>query len=303
MAGLMEGKSVVVTGAGRGIGLAIAQLMASEGGSVVINDLGVSLTGDKEGDDPASEAAAAIRASGGQAIANGESVAGWDSAERIVGAALEAFGRIDAVVNCAGIIRDRMFHRMEPSDWSDVIDVHLNGSFYMSRAAAPHFREQESGAYVHITSNSGLIGALGQASYSAAKAGIVGLSRSIAIDMAKFNVRSNCLSPAAYSRMVASMSGEDNSELVEAAKASMSPEQIAPLAVLLASDAAASITGQILGARGNEMYLFNQSRPIRTLHRGDGWTPQALADQLVPAWQSSFTPLERGRDVFPWDAI
>ncbi|MCU1375521.1 MAG: 3-hydroxyacyl-CoA dehydrogenase [Actinomycetia bacterium] len=303
MDGLMEGKSVVVTGAGRGIGLAIAQLMASEGASVVINDLGVSLTGDKEGDDPASEAAAEIRASGGQAIANGESVASWESAERIVGAALEAFGRIDAVVNCAGIIRDRMFHRMEPSDWSDVIDVHLNGTFYMSRAAAPHFREQGSGAYVHITSNSGLIGALGQASYAAAKAGIVGLSRSIAIDMAKFNVRSNCLSPAAYSRMVASMSGDDNSQLVEAAKASMSPEQIAPLAVLLASDAAASITGQILGARGNEMYLFNQSRPIRTLHRGDGWTPQALADQLVPAWQSSFTPLERGRDVFPWDPI
>jgi NAD(P)-dependent dehydrogenase (short-subunit alcohol dehydrogenase family) len=299
----MAGKGVLVTGGGRGIGAAIATLMAAEGASVVVNDLGVSLSGEKDGNNPAAEVVAQIRAAGGVAEANTDSVTTWESAERMIAAVVAAFGHIDAVVNCAGIVRDRMFHRMERSDWTDVIDVHLNGTFYVSRAAAPHFRAQESGAYVHLTSNSGLIGALGQASYAAAKAGIVGLSRSIAIDTEKFGVRSNCVSPAAFSRMVASMSGEDNEDLVAAAKRSMSPDQIAPLVVFLCSEASAGVTGQIFGARGNEIYLFNQVRPIRTLHRADGWTVAALVDQLIPAWQTSLTPLERGRDVFSWDAI
>ena len=219
-------------------------------------------------------------------------------------AALDAFGRVDILVNNAGILRDRIFHRMSWSDWSDVINVHLNGSFIMSRACATHFREQNSGAYVHMTSTSGLVGNFGQANYAAAKMGIVGLSRGIALDMARFNVRSNCVSPFAWTRMVQSIPTEDEKEKARVARASqVTPEKVAPLVVYLASEAADGISGQILSARNNEIYLFNANRPIRTLHRSDGWTPQKLAEQIKGAFATSFTPLERSQDVFSWEPV
>lgn len=303
---LLDGKVVVVTGAGGGVGKAVAVLAARQGARVVVNDLGVSLNGEKDAQSPAAAVVAEIVAAGGEAIANEGSVSEWDSASAMIEQAVSTFGRVDAVVNSAGILRDAIFHKLEPSDFESVLRVHLFGAFNTSRAAAAHFREQGTGALVHMTSTAGLIGSIGQANYAAAKMGIVGLSRSISLDMARFGVRSNCIAPHAFSRMIESVPGlspEEQERYLEKRRQTTRPDQIAPLAVMLCADAAKDITGQIFGARGNEVYLYNQPRPIRTLHRGEGWTPQALAEQLVPAWRASLTPAERTRDVFGWEAI
>jgi NAD(P)-dependent dehydrogenase (short-subunit alcohol dehydrogenase family) len=302
--GLLQGKVGLVTGAGRGIGREIALLMAAEGAKIVVNDLGVSVEGGGSDATPAQEVVDAIRAKGGQAIADYHSVADWDSAQRIVKAAIDNFGRIDCVVNNAGILRDRIFHKMSAEEWRAVIDVHLNGSFYVSRAAAEHFRNQESGAYVHMTSTSGLVGNFGQANYAAAKLGIAALSKSIALDMQRYRVRSNCISPFAWSRMIGTIPTDTPEQKARVEKLkTMTPDKIAPVAVFLASDAAAQVTGQIFGVRANEIFLMSQSRPIRAIHRSTGWTPQALAEQLVAALGPSFYPLERSADVFSWDPI
>ncbi len=304
MPGVVDGKVAIVTGAGRGIGRGIALLMAKEGAKVVVCDIGASVEGEGTDAGPAHEVVAEIQQLGGHAIASTLSVGEPANGEKIVKAAVDAFGRVDILVNNAGILRDRIFHRMSWADWSDVINVHLNGSFIMSRACATIFREQNSGAYVHMTSTSGLIGNFGQANYMAAKLGIVGLSRGIALDMARFNVRSNCVSPFAWTRMVQSIPAENEESKARLARSSqVTPEKVAPLVVYLASDRADGISGQILSARHNEIYLFNQNRPIRSLHRSDGWTPQKLADQLKSAFASSFTPLERSPEVFSWDPV
>jgi len=304
MPDIVAGKVAVVTGAGRGIGRAVALLMAQEGARLVVCDIGASLDGAGSDSGPAHEVVAEIKKAGGQAIASTLSISEPGNAENIVQAALDAFGRVDILVNNAGILRDRIFHRMSWSDWSDVINVHLHGSFAMSRACATHFRAQNSGAYVHMTSTSGLVGNFGQANYMAAKMGIVGLSRGIALDMARFNVRSNCVAPFAWTRMIDSIPAETEEEKERVARfREMTPEKIAPLVVYLASDRAAGVTGQILSVRNNEIYLFNQTRPIRTLHRSDGWTPEKLEAQLKNAFAASLTPLERSGDVFSWDPI
>jgi len=304
---LLEGKVVVVTGAGGGVGKAIAVLAAAQGAKVVVNDLGVALDGGKTAQSPAAAAVVAeITAAGGQAISNEDSVADWNAARRMIEQAVTTFGRIDAVVNSAGILRDFIFHKLNPEDFEAVLRVHLFGAYNTSRAAATHFREQGSGALVHMTSTAGLIGSVGQANYAAAKMGIVGLSRAISLDMARFGVRSNCIAPHAFSRMIESIPGlspEEQARDMEKRRRTTRPDQIAPLAVLLCSDAAKDVTGQIFGARGNEVYLYSQPRPIRTLHRGEGWTPQTLAEQMLPAWRTSFTPAERTRNVFGWEAI
>src|SRR5437868_2660317 len=205
---MLQGKVVLVTGAGGGIGRHFALAMAAAGAKVVVNDLGTSVKGEGADTGPAFDVVKTIKSKGGDAVASTDSVADWTSANRIVQAALDAFGRIDTVVNNAGILRDRFFFNMSVEEWRAVIDVHLNGSFYVARAAAPHFKAQESGCYVHMTSTSGLVGNLGQANYSAAKLGIVGLSKSIALDMAKYHVRSNCIAPFAWSRMIGSIPAE-----------------------------------------------------------------------------------------------
>ncbi|MCB1513066.1 MAG: SDR family NAD(P)-dependent oxidoreductase, partial [Hyphomicrobiaceae bacterium] len=198
-------KVVLVTGAGRGIGREISLMMARHGAKVVVNDPGVSLEGNDETDGPANEVVRDIKAAGGEAVADFGSVADADAARDMVTRAVDTFGRIDVVVNNAGILRDVIFHKMTDEDWDAVLKVHLYGSYNVSRAAAQHFRNQQSGTFVHMTSTSGLVGNPGQANYSAAKMGIVGLSKSLALDMAKFNVRSNCISPFAWSRMVGSI--------------------------------------------------------------------------------------------------
>ena len=302
--GMLTGKVAIVTGAGQGVGRAIAEGLAKAGASVVVNDVGVTLTGETENASAADEAAAAIRAAGGQAAGNRDSVAETASANRIVQQALDTFGRIDIVVNNAGILRDAIFHRMTPDEWRAVIDVHLHGSFNVSRAAATHFRQQASGSFVHMTSTAGLIGNFGQANYMAAKLGIVGLSRSIAMDLQRFNVRSNCIAPFAWSRMVSSIPTETEADKIRVAKLKqMTPEKIAPMVVFLASDAARGVSGQVFAVRNNEVFLMSQPRPVRGLHRGEGWTPEALAEQLPGAFGPSLTPLERSADVFSWDPV
>jgi NAD(P)-dependent dehydrogenase (short-subunit alcohol dehydrogenase family) len=302
--GIVAGKTAIVTGGGRGIGRGIAMGLAAEGARVLVCDIGASLQGAGSDEGPAHETVAAIKKAGGEAIASTLSIVEPKNAEQIVKAALDAFGRVNILVNNAGILRDVIFHKMSHSDWSDVIAVHLNGSFNMSRAVACHFREQNSGAYVHMTSTSGLIGNFGQANYMAAKMGIVGLSRGIALDMARFNVRSNCIAPFAWTRMIEGIPAQTESDKRRiAAFKQMTPEKIAPLAVYLASDAAAGVSGQILSVRNNEIFLFNQPRPVRTIHRSDGWTPQKLDAQLKGAFAGSFMPLERSEEVFGWDPI
>jgi NAD(P)-dependent dehydrogenase (short-subunit alcohol dehydrogenase family) len=302
--GIVAGKVAIVTGGGRGIGRSIALALVREGARVVVCDIGASLNGAGTDAEPAQETVDEIKRLGGEAIASTLSIAEPKNAEAIVAAALEAFGRIDILVNNAGILRDAIFHKMSASDWSEVLAVHLDGSFNMSRACAPHFREQKSGAFVHMTSTSGLIGNLGQANYMAAKLGILGLSRGIALDMARFNVRSNCIAPFAFTRMIESVPATTEAERQRIARfQQMTPDKVAPLAVYLASERAQGISGQIFAVRNNEIFLFSQPRPIRSLHRADGWTAQAIADELKGAFGASLTPLEVSGDVFSWDPV
>ena len=302
---MLEGKVVAVTGAGRGVGREIALLAARHGAAVVVNDPGVGGGGDGGDAAPAEETAALIRAAGGRAQANFASVADPAGASSIVGDAVARFGRIDAVVNNAGILRDAIWHKLSFEDWRAVIDVHLHGAFLVSKAATPHFREQGSGSFIHITSTSGLIGNIGQANYSAAKLGIVGLSQSIALDMARAGVRSNCIAPFAWSRMTASIPAEtpEQQARVERLK-SMGAEKIAPLAVYLASDAASGVTNQIFSVRRNEIALFRKPRPIRAIAKAEGWSVEAIATELMPALAPSFARADEvSALVFPYDPI
>ncbi|MHB2167985.1 SDR family oxidoreductase [Alsobacter sp. R-9] len=304
MSGLLEGKVALVTGAGRGIGREIALLMAAHGASVVVNDPGVALDGrDDETDGPARAVVREIEAGGGKAVADFGSVAEGAQARAMVRTAVDAFGRIDIVVNNAGILRDVIFHKMTDEDWDSVIKVHLYGSFNVSRAAAEFFRAQSSGAFVHMTSTSGLVGNPGQANYAAAKMGIVGLSKSLALDMSRFNVRSNCISPFAWSRMVGSIPNTPDQEERLKGLRMLTPDKIAPVAVFLASDAAADVNGQIFAVRGNEIFLMSQPRPLRSVHRSEGWTPETLRDHALPALKTSFVPVEMSREVFSWTPV
>lgn len=301
---MLKDKVAIVTGAGGGIGREIALAMALEGAAVVINDIGVSLTGEGGSASPAEQTKLIIEQRGGRAVINTDSVADWHSARHIVQCALDAFGRIDIVVNNAGILRDVIFHKMTEQDWRSVIDVHLNGSFYVSRAAAEPFRAQNSGAFVHMTSTSGLIGNLGQANYSAAKLGIAALSKSIALDMRRYGVRSNCIAPFAWSRMTSSIPAEtpDQQARLERLK-QMTPDKNAPMAVFLASDAASHVTGQIFAVRHNEIFLMSHNRPLRSVQRSEGWTPSLIAEHAAPALTPSFVPLDVSADIFSWDPV
>jgi len=300
MGNMVENKVVIITGAGAGIGRDFALAFAANGARVVVNDVGRNASGVSTAETVVAE----IRAAGGQAIAVVESVAEPTGGQHMVEAALDQFGELDGIINNAGIVRDRLFFNMTLDEWRAVIDVHLNGSFYLSRAAATHFKAEKHGAYVHMTSTSGLIGNIGQANYSAAKMALVGLSKSIALDMARYNVRSNCIAPWAWTSMTATIPTDtpENAARVEKLK-KMESGKIAPLAIYLMSDQAAHVSGQIFGVRANEIYFFNQIRILRSLHRGDGWTPESIAEQVMPALKSDFYPIAVSADVTPWDPI
>lgn len=301
---LLKDKTVLVTGAGRGVGKAIALAAAEAGANVAVNDIGVSLTGDSTEENPAQEVVNEIKKMGGKALALTDSVGNWDAAHSMIEKTVDTFGGIDAVINNAGNLRDTIFHKMSEEDFDSVINVHLKGTFNMSRAAAPYFKQQQSGAFLHMASTSGLIGNFGQANYCAAKLGIVGLSKAIAIDMQRFGVRSNAVAPFAWTRMVSSIptETEEQKKRVEGLK-KLVPERLAPFAVAICSDQAKHVSGQIFGVRNNEIYLFSQSRPIRSAHTSEGWTPETVLERVFPMFENDFYPLHLSRDVFTWDPV
>jgi len=303
--GMLDGKVAVITGSGRGIGREIALLMAKEGAKVVVNDPGVSAAGEGSEDAKvADEVVREIKAAGGEAAANYDSVAGSEGAGKIIKTALDAFGRIDVVVNNAGILRDRILFKMSDEEWDGVLKTHLYGSFYCSRAAAVHFREQKSGRLIHFTSTAGLIGNVGQANYAAAKLGIVALSRVCALDLQRYNVTSNCIAPFAWTRLIATIPTDDPEQAKKVEKIKkMTPADVAPLAVFLATDQAQKITSQVFGVRGKEIYLFSQPRILRSIHDSEGWTPQKLAGMLEPTMASHFHPLDYSGKYISWDPL
>jgi NAD(P)-dependent dehydrogenase (short-subunit alcohol dehydrogenase family) len=302
--GVLQDKVVLVTGGGHGIGREIALLAGREGARVVVNDLGSTPRGEGRDSAAADTVAGLIRDAGGHAVANGGDVSQFDDAKAMVRQAVGSFGRIDAIANIAGISRDATFHKMTEQDFDLVVGVNLKGSFNVARAAADLFRAQLSGAMLHTTSTAGLIGYRGMANYAAAKMGIVGLSRTIALDMARFNVRSNCLAPHAWSRMAQMMVARTPEEQrrLERQQA-MSADKVAPLAVYLLSDLASGISGQVFGARQNELYLYSQPRQVRSVHRDGGWSPRDIHAHAMPAMRSSLTALEDSSQVIGWDPI
>ncbi|MGB3627512.1 MAG: SDR family NAD(P)-dependent oxidoreductase [Henriciella sp.] len=304
--GVLDGKVVLVTGGGNGIGKECALLAAKAGARVVVNDLGGGLSGADEGDaGPAEKVTAEIRAAGGEAVSNSDSVTDYKAVEGMVEQAKDEFGGLHAIMNPAGILRDGMFHKMSESDWKAVIDVHLNGTFNVTRASINEFRDQEDGAYVLFTSTTGLIGNIGQANYGAAKLGIASLSHIIAMEGARKNVRSNVIAPFAWTRMIASIPVKDEAgaKRVERMKNGMRADQVAQFAIALCADGAKDVSGQIFSVRGNEVILFNQPRPVKSVARLEGWTPETLIEQGLPSMQGSFTDLGPTTTVFPYEPI
>ncbi|MFC3080104.1 SDR family NAD(P)-dependent oxidoreductase [Phenylobacterium terrae] len=294
--GALEGKVVLVTGGGNGIGRDCALIAAQEGAKVVVNDLGGGLKGDDEGSASAAEKVAQeIRAAGGQAVSNSDSVTNYRAVQGMVEQARDEFGGLHAVINPAGILRDVMFHKMTEDDWDRVIDVHMRGSFNVARATIELFREQNDGAYMFFTSTSGLFGNIGQANYGAAKMGIAGLSRIIAMEGARNNVRSNCLAPVAWTRMTQSVPVKDEAA---AARRQVMAEKIradqpARFSVAMVSPAAAHVSGQIFGASGETITLYSQPRPIETVTKEEGWTVDTILSEAVPKMQPKFFDLNR----------
>ena len=302
--GVLDGKVVLVTGAARGIGKECAVLAARAGARVVVNDLGGGVQGGDAGDaSPAQEVADEITAAGGEAVANSDSVSDRNGAKHMVEQALDTFGGLNAVINPAGILRDKMFHKMDDEDWDAVINVHLNGAYNVARASITHFRTQEDGAYVLFTSTSGIIGNIGQANYAAAKMGVAGLSRIIAMEGAMKNVRSNIIAPFAWTRMIATIPVKDeaSAQRVERMKKAMRADQVAQLAIALA--APSDVSGQIFVARGNEVFLMSQPRPLRGMTRLEGWSPESLLEHGFPALKADMPDLGNTGSVFTWEPV
>lgn len=301
---MLRNKVAIVTGSGRGIGAEIAKLMAAHGARVIVNDVGTSGEGVGRDAGPAGEVAEQIRQAGGEAVANGDSVTSFEGATNMVKQALETYGGLHIIVNNAGILRDRMLHKMSPEDWQAVIDVHLGGHFNMCRAAINHFRQQNYGRIVNFTSTSGLIGNLGQTNYGTAKMGIVSFTRNLAMESARNDITVNAIAPFAWTRMTQSIPVTDEASQARVERASrMKAGHIAPLAVWLASEAAAEVSGQIFGVRAGEMMVFTLPQPTRSVHRQGGWSAEDVGAQVIPALKNYFTPVSASAAIFPYDPL
>ncbi len=292
--GLLDGKVVVVTGAGRGLGRAEALLFASEGAKVVVNDLGGASNGTGTDNVPAEEVVAEIKKIGGQAVSNYDSVATWKGGENIIKTAIDAFGKIDILVNNAGIVRSRMIFNVTEEEWDIIQKVHLYGHFYCTRHACTFFRQQRYGRIINTSSQTGLgnMGQanMGQANYSAAKEGIVGFTRTVALDMAKYGVTCNCIRPMAATRLTMSIDAQDAMKKesmqatdgiginMEAELKRMSPEHIAPLVVYLATDGAAGINGKTFMVGGGEIGLYSEPEIASSIFKDGVWTVKELVD-------------------------
>ena len=303
--GLLDGKVAVVTGAGRGIGRTEALLLAAEGAAVVVNDVGGSSGGEGSDTRPAQQVVDEITAAGGRAAANYDNCATWSGGQGLIRQAIDVFDRLDILINNAGILRDRMCFTMEEAEWDAVIAVHLRGAFNVSRATIEHFRNQGSGSYVHFTSTTGLIGNLGQANYAAAKLGVCGLSRILAIEGASKNIRSNVIAPFAWTRMTSSIPITDEASAIRVGRMrdGMRSDQVAQLSIALCADGAQDVSGQIFCVRGDEVILFSQPRPVASIARADGWTPQRLLEGGLASLKPRFTDLGVSASVFPYDPI
>jgi len=302
---ILEGKTILVTGAGRGIGRECALLAAKHGAKVLVNDLGGGMSSADEGSiGPPEEVVSEIRAAGGTAVANGGNVANIADVRQMVEQAKDELGGLHSIINPAGILRDVIFHKMEEKDWDDVIAVHLRGSFNVVRTTIEHFREQREGSYVLFGSTSGLIGSPGQANYAAAKMGIAGLSRIIAIEGQSRSIRSNVLAPFAWTRMLDSVvpQNEEQAARLDRMKKTMRADQVAQFAVALCAPSA-DISGQIFAVRGDEVLLFSQPRPVRSVSRVGGWDLETMLESGLPSLKPSLVDLGVASSVFPYDPI
>ena len=286
--GRLDGKAAVVTGAGRGIGRAIAELLAAEGAAVVVNDVGSEVDGRGAGTNVADEVVAAIRERGGRTVASHESVADYAAAERIVATAVREFGAIDVLVNNAGILRDRMLFNMSEEEWDAVIAVHLKGTFNCTRHAAVHMRQQRRGRIISISSTSGVYGNSGQANYGAAKDGIAGFTRVVSRDLGRYGITVNAVCPGALTRMSQTVPQsarrtrnerglETGFEERGFPLRNFGPENVAPWVVHLATDAAQNVNGQTFLVMAGLVALLGYPAPVRTIQKDGRWTPEEIA--------------------------
>jgi NAD(P)-dependent dehydrogenase (short-subunit alcohol dehydrogenase family) len=300
MAGKLEGKTAIITGAGRGIGREVALLYAREGAQVVVNDLGVSVSGEGADNSPAAQTVAEIKAAGGQAIANYGDVSDMDQAEDLVRTALNEFGKLDILVNVAGILRDRMIFNMTEEEWDAVVRVHLKGTFATSRFASIHWRQARNGGrIINFTSGSGLFGAPGQPNYAAAKMGIWGLTLSCARALGRYGVTANSIGPGAATRMTDTVpteraqGGATRVVADEAKGTERDPANIAPPLVYLASDEGNWISGRCFGIRGYNITLYSNIAPQVVLQGSKMWTTDELS-KMMPSTFKQFIPAVQG---------
>ena len=286
--GRLDGRVAIVTGAGRGIGRSVAVLLASEGASVVVNDLGVAMDGSGQDTGPAHDTVAAIADAGGKAVASGADIADFAAAEGLIATAIEQFGRLDVLVNVAGILRDRMVFNMTEQEWDDVIRVHLKGTFNTTRFASAYWRslrdETAQNRIINFTSVSGLHGSPGQPNYAAAKMGIVGLTYSSANSLARYGVTVNAISPGAATRMTNSIPTERRRAGGAAPVDVRSPDNVAPIVAYLASERSGWITGRVIHSAGYEISLYNNPEPVSRLIGTGPWDADMLSDQVERAF-------------------
>jgi NAD(P)-dependent dehydrogenase (short-subunit alcohol dehydrogenase family) len=300
--GMLDGRVAICTGSGRGVGAEVAKMMAAHGAKVVVNDPGVSGSGEGSDNTPAEQIASEIRDAGGEAVANYGSVAKFEDCLAMVQQARDEFGGLHILFNPAGILRDRMFHKMSPDDWQAVIDVHLTGHFNVTRAAINLFREQEYGRIVMVGSTSGLLGNVGQANYGSAKMGIVTLSGIVAMENKNKNITSNVICPSADTRMTRSVPTPKDPKAAEVREERLRrsrADAIAPLCVFLASEQAGYVTGQVFHQRAAELSLYSQPRPLQMVHHNGGWTPELIEEVAMPSLKNKFMEAGDSRKVHP----